>query len=987
MKKDVMRKRDRGQVVTFYSFKGGVGRSMALANVAALCAQRGKTVLALDFDFEAPGLHRYFLTTEESSFERYTPSKLQDGVIELFCALRERLQSNWPCGRGFQEPAAQEQLLAVLAELLDSQKYLYQVRLRNPNVKRGRPAEIQFMAAARFDDSYPERVRRFDWQAFYDAYAEVFPALAAELARRYDYVLIDSRTGVTDIGSICTMMLPDKLVLVFSPNEQSLQGVLEAGWQSVQERKASMDARPLPLFPLLSRVENSEESLKRYWVTRARGAFERMFREAYGLDVCDLETYFNLVRIPHQSFYAYGERIAAEEQPDIETGSLAQAFRQFTECLEHESAEDAQNMLDSMGEAEKEEVEEELLRKLKSEKDLRKMVQQRPDVPMLQLLYANFLVERKRFLEAITVYEQVADRFDNVSDTETQTAVAIALVSKGFALGELKRRDQELAAYEEAIHRFGDAAEPEQREQVAIALISKGYILGRSDRSEEELAAYDELLRRFGNAPELSLREQVAQALFNKGVALGTLNRVDEELATYNELLRRFKNAPELSLREQVAQTLLNKGVALSTLNRSDEELATYDELLRRFGDAPELPLREQVAQALLNKSITLGTLSKVEEELATYDELLRRFRDAPELPLRQQMAQALFNKGITLSASSRREEALATYDELLRRFGDTSEPSLRKRTAQALLNKAIILSDLSRDEETLTIYDEVVRRFGDAPEPTLRAHVARALFNKGVRLSASNRYEEALAAYDEVIRRFGDATEPALRAHVVRALFDKGARLSALKRHEKALAAYDEVIRRFGDAPEVALREPAARALLRKSAQLHALNRTDEALAVCGEIARRFGEAKETKLNTLVARALNFIGFTRLTQAKQHWNNDNQMARSLLQDAESTISSALARTPEAPVVLGNAGYAAFLLGREEDARALLAKAILLGGEELRQGELNDADIYPLPQDDAFRALIRSLPGPDAEASRTAPPSLDPPDPGAKRPS
>ena len=60
----------RGEVITFYSFKGGVGRSMALANIAALCAQRGKTVLALDFDFEAPGLHRYFLKPG-----RHTPAE------------------------------------------------------------------------------------------------------------------------------------------------------------------------------------------------------------------------------------------------------------------------------------------------------------------------------------------------------------------------------------------------------------------------------------------------------------------------------------------------------------------------------------------------------------------------------------------------------------------------------------------------------------------------------------------------------------------------------------------------------------------------------------------------------------------------------------------------------------------------------------------------------------------------------------------------
>src|SRR5687768_18601726 len=49
-----------GSVITFYSYKGGVGRSMALANIAVLLARRGHRVLAVDWDPEAPGLERYF---------------------------------------------------------------------------------------------------------------------------------------------------------------------------------------------------------------------------------------------------------------------------------------------------------------------------------------------------------------------------------------------------------------------------------------------------------------------------------------------------------------------------------------------------------------------------------------------------------------------------------------------------------------------------------------------------------------------------------------------------------------------------------------------------------------------------------------------------------------------------------------------------------------------------------------------------------------
>ncbi|WP_437952107.1 tetratricopeptide repeat protein [Sorangium sp. So ce296] len=263
--------------------------------------------------------------------------------------------------------------------------------------------------------------------------------------------------------------------------------------------------------------------------------------------------------------------------------------------------------------------------------------------------------------------------------------------------------------------------------------------------------------------------------------------------------------------------------------------------------------------------------------------------------------------------------------------------------------------------------------------------HVARALLNKGICLADLSRVEEALAIRDEVVRRFGDAPEPALRALVARALINTSVRLSASKRGEEALAVYDEVVRRFGDAPEPALRAQVARALLNKSALLNSMDRIDEAMAVCGEVVRRFGDSKEAKLNTPVAQSLNFIGFNQLVQAKRHWKDDDNSARSLLREAEATISSALARTPESPIALGNAGYIAFLLGREADARALLAKAIQLGGEKLRQAELKDADIHPLPQDEAFRALVLSLPGPADDATKPAAPSLDAPDPGAEQ--
>ncbi|HEY6493837.1 MAG TPA: AAA family ATPase, partial [Trebonia sp.] len=67
-----------GQVITFYSYKGGTGRTMALANVAWIIANNGNRVLVVDWDLESPGLHKFFHPFLEESMVSATP-----GVIEL----------------------------------------------------------------------------------------------------------------------------------------------------------------------------------------------------------------------------------------------------------------------------------------------------------------------------------------------------------------------------------------------------------------------------------------------------------------------------------------------------------------------------------------------------------------------------------------------------------------------------------------------------------------------------------------------------------------------------------------------------------------------------------------------------------------------------------------------------------------------------------------------------------------------------------------
>ena len=77
-----------GTVYTFYSYKGGVGRSMAMAGVAYLLARRGLKVLAIDFDLEAPGLERYFFESEPAARVREHP-----GLMDLIQTYKLALTS------------------------------------------------------------------------------------------------------------------------------------------------------------------------------------------------------------------------------------------------------------------------------------------------------------------------------------------------------------------------------------------------------------------------------------------------------------------------------------------------------------------------------------------------------------------------------------------------------------------------------------------------------------------------------------------------------------------------------------------------------------------------------------------------------------------------------------------------------------------------------------------------------------------------------
>src|SRR5262249_16257099 len=94
----------------------------------------------------------------------------------------------------------------------------------------------------------------------------------------------------------------------------------------------SEDFRPLAVFPLPSRIDGAEHSLRQDWRRQCQGELQKLFRKIYDIEDCNLSEYFDEVQLPHISYYAYGEKIAILEEWN-EALSLRRAYEAFFDHL------------------------------------------------------------------------------------------------------------------------------------------------------------------------------------------------------------------------------------------------------------------------------------------------------------------------------------------------------------------------------------------------------------------------------------------------------------------------------------------------------------------------------------------------------------------------------------------------------------------------------------------------------------------------------
>jgi FxsC-like protein len=303
-----------GRVITFYSYKGGTGRSMALANLAWILASNGQRVLAIDWDLEAPGLHRYF-----QPFLRDKSLASSEGIIDFIVDFAVAAVS--PSEHSDDRGAEWYLDYANLMEYACSLDWTF------PG-----SGTVDFVPAGRQDAGYATRVNSFHWQHFYDKLGGgVFlEEVKRRLRAQYDYILIDSRTGVSDTSGVCTVQMPDDLVVCFTLNQQSIEGAAAAA-ASAREQRQRPDGTPgIRVLPLVTRVDSSEKEKLDIAHTVAREYFDGFLD---WLDEDQIDPYWGGSQVPYVPFYAYEEVLATFGDAAFQKGTMLSAIESLAQWI------------------------------------------------------------------------------------------------------------------------------------------------------------------------------------------------------------------------------------------------------------------------------------------------------------------------------------------------------------------------------------------------------------------------------------------------------------------------------------------------------------------------------------------------------------------------------------------------------------------------------------------------------------------------------
>jgi tetratricopeptide (TPR) repeat protein len=511
-----------GKIVTFYSYKGGVGRSMTLANVAWILASHGKSVLAIDWHIDAPGLHRYFapfLIDRQLTESRGVMEFVSDYALEV-------TKSPEPRGE-------------VSADIL---RYAVSV-----DWKFEQGGGIDLVPAGRAGVSYSVAVSSFDWVHFYERIggAAFLDAAKREMRKEYDYVLIDSQSGIGQASAICTVHMPDILVVCCGLNRQNMMGAAAVARSVSLQRQTD----PCLIFPMLMRVDWAEKAM----LDNARQQAAREFEPMLG-HIADKAKYWSEVEVPYTPYYSYVEVLAPFVESSRGTASILGSAERIAGYI-------------TGGEVVRAEPLDESTRQIGLEAFLNDSNYNATPAALLNL--SDYFLQAAAFDRAVKVATDAIEAQPNNPD---------AYAARGTAYWYAGKQ-------REAIDDF--TRELQLQPNSAVALSGRGQCFAETG---EFAKAVEDLVR----AIELTPDNTFVAAYSRNGLALAYagLRRFDEALKTFDESL---KTAPDN------AWAYFNRALAHEWMKETGKAREDYRTSLEKQ-DPPLTPWKREYAEKRLSR-------------------------------------------------------------------------------------------------------------------------------------------------------------------------------------------------------------------------------------------------------------------------------------------------------------------------------------------------------------------------------------------------
>ncbi|WP_299708067.1 AAA family ATPase [uncultured Pontibacter sp.] len=273
------------KTITFYSYKGGVGRSLTLANVATFLAKFGQKVCLLDLDLEAPGLNY--------KFQKYIKHEIKGGVVDY------------------------------VYEFINTQSMVndisnYYTKLEIENQYEGSITLIP--AGDIYSKTYWKRLASINWNSlFYDEYGEGVPLFLdfKERIRKEinpDFLLIDSRTGITEISGVSTSLLSDYVVFLSNNSSESIDG-LRHMVQALDRSRTTFNDNYLGIYIVLTRIPFPKKASDQYELQIVSNFKKKLFE---GLELSNINVYEEVFVIHSDPELEINEALKLSENKYVE---------------------------------------------------------------------------------------------------------------------------------------------------------------------------------------------------------------------------------------------------------------------------------------------------------------------------------------------------------------------------------------------------------------------------------------------------------------------------------------------------------------------------------------------------------------------------------------------------------------------------------------------------------------------------------------------